>query len=152
MASHATRSWRLLPISPFTRAGRRPAQPSPSPATCSPRRNKSIQVRRTSMQTRKLGRSGLKVSALGLGCMGISFGYAATLSKEDGIALIRAAVDRGVTFFDTAEVYAPFEREEVVGEAPRHVRDRVVIATKFGFGIDPATGANLGSITSRPDD
>ncbi|MEG3173778.1 aldo/keto reductase [Sphingomonas sp. ZB1N12] len=103
------------------------------------------------MQTRELGRSGLKVSALGLGCMGISFGYAATLSKEDGIALIRAAVDRGVTFFDTAEVYGPFENEEVVGEALRHVRDRVVVATKFGFDIAPATGANLGNITSRPE-
>ena len=78
------------------------------------------------MQTRELGRSGLKVSTLGLGCMGISFGYAATLSKEDGIALIRGAVDRGVTFFDTAEVYGPFENEEVVGEALRRVRDQAV--------------------------
>ncbi|USI73470.1 aldo/keto reductase [Sphingomonas morindae] len=103
------------------------------------------------MQMRELGRSGLTVSALGLGCMGISFGYAAKLSRAEGVALIRAAVDRGVTFFDTAEVYGPFENEEVVGEALRPVRDRVVIATKFGFAIDPATGATLGGVTSRPD-
>ena len=88
------------------------------------------------MQTRELGRSGLKVSAIGLGCMGISFSYATKLSKDEGVALIRAAVDRGVTFFDTAEVYGPFTNEEVVGEALRPYRDKVVIATKFGFDID----------------
>lgn len=102
------------------------------------------------MQTRELGRSGLRVSAIGLGCMGISFSYATQLSKEDGVALIREAVERGVTFFDTAEVYGPFANEEVVGEALRPFRDRVVIATKFGFDIDPATGENRG-ITSRPE-
>jgi aryl-alcohol dehydrogenase-like predicted oxidoreductase len=102
------------------------------------------------MQTRELGRSGLKVSALGLGCMGINFSYATKLSKDEGIALIRQAVERGVTFFDTAEVYGPFENEEVVGEALRPVRDQVVIATKFGFDIDFATGENRG-ITSRPE-
>lgn len=102
------------------------------------------------MKTRELGRSGLKVSALGLGCMGISFSYGTKLGKDEGIALIRAAVERGVTFFDTAEVYGPFENEDVVGEALRPYRDRVVIATKFGFDIDPATGENRG-VSSHPD-
>lgn len=102
------------------------------------------------MKTRELGRSGLKVSALGLGCMGISFSYGTKLGKDEGIALIRAAVERGVTFFDTAEVYGPFENEDVVGEALRPYRDQVVIATKFGFDIDPATGENRG-VSSRPD-
>src|SRR3954451_18554806 len=96
------------------------------------------------MQTRELGRGGPSVSAIGLGCMGISFSYADKLSKEDGIALIRAAYERGITFFDTAEVYGPFENEEVVGEALRPCRDKVVIATKFGFDIDLETGKNRG--------
>jgi len=103
------------------------------------------------MQTRELGRSGLNVSAIGLGCMGISFGYVDKLSKTDGVELIRAAFDRGVTFFDTAEVYGPFENEEVVGEALRPIRDKVAIATKFGFDIDPATGANRGGMNSSPE-
>jgi aryl-alcohol dehydrogenase-like predicted oxidoreductase len=102
------------------------------------------------MQTRELGRSGLHVSAIGLGCMGISFSYATKLSKDEGVALIRAAVERGVTFFDTAEVYGPFENEEVVGEALRPFRNKVVIATKFGFDIDTATGENRG-VSSRPE-
>jgi len=102
------------------------------------------------MQTRTLGRDGLQVSALGLGCMGISFGYAVKPSRTEGVALIRDAVDRGVTFFDTAEVYGPFENEDVVGEALRPVRDQVVIATKFGFDIDFATGENRG-VSSRPE-
>jgi aryl-alcohol dehydrogenase-like predicted oxidoreductase len=102
------------------------------------------------MQTRELGRSGLQVSAIGLGCMGISFSYATKLSKDEGVALIRAAVERGVTFFDTAEVYGPFTNEEVVGEALRPFRDKVVIATKFGFDIDFETGENRG-VNSRPD-
>lgn len=102
------------------------------------------------MQKRELGRSGLEVSAIGLGCMGISFGYADKLSKEDGIALIRAAFERGVTFFDTAEVYGPFVNEEVVGQALAPVRDQVVIATKFGFDIDFETGENRG-FNSRPE-
>ena len=101
------------------------------------------------MQKRELGRNGLKVSAIGLGCMGISFSYATHLSTEDGVALIRASVERGVTFFDTAEVYGPFVNEEVVGEALRPFRERVVIATKFGFDIDPSTGQNRG-VSSRP--
>jgi aryl-alcohol dehydrogenase-like predicted oxidoreductase len=102
------------------------------------------------MQDRELGRSGLQVSAIGLGCMGISFGYANKLEREDGIALIRAALERGVTFFDTAEVYGPFVNEEVVGEALRPFRDEVVIATKFGFDIDFETGENRG-FDSRPE-
>jgi aryl-alcohol dehydrogenase-like predicted oxidoreductase len=102
------------------------------------------------MKTRELGRSGLQVSAIGLGCMGISFSYATKLSKDEGVALIRAAVDRGVTFFDTAEVYGPFTNEEVVGEALRPFRNKVVIATKFGFDIDFETRENRG-VSSRPD-
>jgi aryl-alcohol dehydrogenase-like predicted oxidoreductase len=101
------------------------------------------------MKKRTLGRSGLEVSALGLGCMGISFGYAHTLEKNQGIDLIRAAVERGVTFFDTAEVYGPFINEELVGEALAPFRDTIVIATKFGFDIDPATGKQNG-LNSRP--
>ena len=102
------------------------------------------------MQTRELGRSGLTVSAIGLGCMGISQAYGQPLPTEEGVKLIRDAVERGVTFFDTAEVYGPFVNEEVVGEALRPVRDRVVIATKFGFDIDPETRENRG-VTSRPE-
>jgi len=102
------------------------------------------------MQKRELGRNGLQVSAIGLGCMGISFSYATHLSKEQGVTLIRAAVERGVTFFDTAEVYGPFVNEEVVGEALAPFRDQVVIATKFGFDIDFATGENRG-VNSRPE-
>lgn len=102
------------------------------------------------MQTRELGRSGLKVSAIGLGCMGISFGYGANLEKADGVALIRAAFERGVTFFDTAEVYGPFVNEEVVGEAIAPFRDQVTVATKFGGDIDAQTGENRG-LTSRPE-
>jgi aryl-alcohol dehydrogenase-like predicted oxidoreductase len=90
------------------------------------------------MQTRVLGKSGLEVSALGLGCMGLSFAYGPATDRKDAIALIRAAVERGVTFFDTAEVYGPFINEEVVGEALAPLRDRVVIATKFGFAIGDA--------------
>jgi aryl-alcohol dehydrogenase-like predicted oxidoreductase len=102
------------------------------------------------MQIRELGRSGLQVSAIGLGCMGISFGYADKLGKDDGIALIRSAVERGVTFFDTAEVYGPFVNEEVVGEALRPFRNEVAIATKFGFDLDFATGENRG-FNSSPE-
>jgi aryl-alcohol dehydrogenase-like predicted oxidoreductase len=102
------------------------------------------------MQTRELGRGGLQVSAIGLGCMGISQSYGTPLSTVEGVALIRGAVERGVTFFDTAEVYGPFTNEEVVGEALRPLRERVVIATKFGFDIDPGTGENRG-VDSRPE-
>jgi len=89
------------------------------------------------MQTRRLGRSGLEVSALGLGCMGLSFGYGPAVDKQAGIALIRAAVERGVTFFDTAEAYGPFVNEELVGEALAPFHHQVVIATKFGFTFEP---------------
>jgi aryl-alcohol dehydrogenase-like predicted oxidoreductase len=96
------------------------------------------------MQKRKLGKSNLEVSALGLGCMGLSFGFGPAVDKKDGIALIRAAVERGVTFFDTAEVYGPFTNEELVGEALAPFRKQVAIATKFGFKLDPATGKQAG--------
>jgi len=102
------------------------------------------------MQKRGLGERGPEVSAIGLGCMGISFSYGTQLPRDEGVKLIRDAVDRGVTFFDTAEVYGPFINEEVVGEALRPVRDRVVIATKFGFDIDPDTRENRG-VNSRPE-
>ena len=101
------------------------------------------------MKTRELGRSGLTVSALGLGCMGMSTNYGAPEDKGDMIKLMRDAVDRGVTFFDTAEVYGPFANEELVGEGLAPVRDKVVIATKFGFDIDPKTHARNG-FTSKP--
>jgi aryl-alcohol dehydrogenase-like predicted oxidoreductase len=102
------------------------------------------------MQKRKLGKSNLEVSAIGLGCMGISFGYGPPVSKQEGISLIRAAVERGVTFFDTAEVYGPFTNEELVGEALAPFREQVVIATKFGFKLDPETGKQAG-LDSRPE-
>jgi aryl-alcohol dehydrogenase-like predicted oxidoreductase len=101
------------------------------------------------MKKRKLGKSNLEVSDLGLGCMGLSFGYGPAVDKKDGIALIRAAVERGVTFFDTAEVYGPYTNEELVGEALAPFRDQVVIATKFGFKIDPSTGKQAG-LNSQP--
>src|SRR5689334_2899405 len=89
------------------------------------------------MQTRKLGKSGLEVSAIGLGCMGMSFGYGPPAEKQEMIALTRRAVELGVTFFDTAEVYGPFTNEELVGEALAPFRKQVVIATKFGFDLSP---------------
>jgi aryl-alcohol dehydrogenase-like predicted oxidoreductase len=100
------------------------------------------------MQKRKLGNK-LEVSAIGLGCMGLSFGYGPAVDKGAGIALIRSAVERGVTLFDTAEVYGPFTNEELVGEALAPYRNDVVIATKFGFDIDLATGQQRG-LNSRP--
>ncbi len=101
------------------------------------------------MHKRILGKSGLEVSAIGFGCMGLNFGYGHSLAKDEAVRLIRAAVDRGVTFFDTAEVYGPFTNEEMVGEALAPVRDQVVIATKFGFDVDPETGKQNG-LNSRP--
>jgi aryl-alcohol dehydrogenase-like predicted oxidoreductase len=101
------------------------------------------------MQKRKLGKSGLEVSAIGLGCMGLSFGYGPAVDKQAGISLIRSAVERGVTFFDTAEVYGPFTNEELVGEALAPFRDKVVIATKFGFDVDPKTRQQRG-LNSQP--
>jgi aryl-alcohol dehydrogenase-like predicted oxidoreductase len=102
------------------------------------------------MQKRRLGKSNLEVSALGLGCMGMSFGFGPPADKQEMISLIRAAVERGVTFFDTAEVYGPFTNEELVGEALAPVRDHVVIATKFGFKFDSETRKQAG-LDSRPE-
>src|SRR5271163_3274402 len=101
------------------------------------------------MQTRKLGNSGLEVSALGLGCMGMSWSYGPAKDKQEMISLIRTAVERGVTFFDTAEVYGPLTNEELVGEALAPLRDKVVIATKFGFMLDPQSGRPVG-VNSKP--
>jgi aryl-alcohol dehydrogenase-like predicted oxidoreductase len=102
------------------------------------------------MKKRTLGKSNLEVSAIGLGCMGMSFGYGPAADKKEMISLIRTAVERGVTFFDTAEVYGPFTNEELVGEALGPIRDQVVIATKFGFKLDPNTGKQAG-LDSRPE-
>ena len=101
------------------------------------------------MQKRTLGKSGLEVSAIGLGCMGLSYGYGPATDKQEAITLIRAAVERGVTFFDTAEVYGPFTNEELVGEALAPFRDQVVIATKFGFAVDGDRRAS--GLNSRPE-
>lgn len=98
------------------------------------------------MQKRKLGKSNLEVSAIGLGCMGLSFGYGPAVDKQQGLSLIRSAVERGVTFFDTAEAYGPFKNEELVGEALAPFRSQVVIATKFGFDVERFPGLN-----SRPE-
>jgi aryl-alcohol dehydrogenase-like predicted oxidoreductase len=106
--------------------------------------------RRNEMQRRKLGNSNLEVSALGIGCMGLSFGYGPAVDKQQGISLIRAAVERGVTFFDTAEVYGAFTNEELVGEALEPFRGQVVIATKFGWKIDPNSRKSVG-LDSRPE-
>ena len=103
------------------------------------------------MQKRKLGKSNLEVSALGLGCMGMSFSYGPPADKQKMIPLLRSAVDRGVTFFDTAEVYGPFTNEELVGEALSPFRGQVVIATKFGFELDPNRGPRWVGLNSRPE-
>ncbi len=103
------------------------------------------------MQKRTLGKDGLEVSGLGLGCMGLSFGLGPAVETRQGIALIRAAVERGVTFFDTAEIYGPYANEELVGEALAPFRGQVAIATKFGFGIDADTGKPTGGLDSRPE-
>jgi len=102
------------------------------------------------MKRRKLGKSGLEVSTIGLGCMGMSFGYGPPKDKQEMISLLRAAVERGVTFFDTAEVYGPFTNEELVGEGLAPFREQVVIATKFGFKLDPKGGPPVG-VDSRPE-
>ena len=103
------------------------------------------------MEKRKLGRSGMEVSALGLGCMGMSFGYGPAENKQEMISLLRAAVERGITFFDTAEVYGPFTNEELVGEALSPFRGQVVIATKFGFKLDPTGERAWVGLDSRPE-
>ena len=110
-------------------------------------------VKGETMQKRKLGKSGLEVSALGLGCMGMSFGYGPPADKQEMISLIRTAVERGITFFDTAEVYGPFTNEELVGEALAPLRDQVVIATKFGFDtrVDPRGTKGAPVLNSRPE-
>src|SRR6202050_2314264 len=102
------------------------------------------------MKKRKLGKSNLEVSAMGFGCMGMSFSYGPPMDKKEGISLIRGALKLGVTFFDTAEIYGPFTNEELVGEALAPFREQVVIATKFGFRIDPNTGKQAG-LDSRPE-
>lgn len=102
------------------------------------------------MKKRKLGNSGLEVSAIGLGCMGMSFGYGPAGDRQQMISLIRTAVERGVTFFDTAEAYGPYTNEELVGEALAPFRGQVIIATKFGFRIDPTAERGLGGLDSRP--
>ena len=102
------------------------------------------------MKKRTLGKSNLEVPAMGFGCMGLSFAYGPAVGKQEGISLLRAAVERGVTFFDTAEIYGPFTNESLVGEALAPVRDQVVIATKFGFDVDPDTGQQRG-LNSRPE-
>jgi aryl-alcohol dehydrogenase-like predicted oxidoreductase len=103
------------------------------------------------MQKRKLGRSNLEVSAIGLGCMGLSYGYGPAVDKQEGISLIRAAVERGVTLFDTAEVYGPFTNEELVGEALAPFRGKVVMATKFGCEPNPDDGGKWSNLNSRPE-
>jgi aryl-alcohol dehydrogenase-like predicted oxidoreductase len=103
------------------------------------------------MQQRELGNSGLVASAIGYGCMGLDFGYGPATDRQEGIQLIRAAVERGVSFFDTAEAYGPFTNEELVGEALAPVRNQVVIATKFGWNIDPKTGERGDGLNSRPE-
>ncbi len=103
------------------------------------------------MKKRTLGKSGLEVSALGLGCMGMSFGYGPAAEKKEMIALIRKAVERGITFFDTAEVYGPFANEELVGEALEPLRGQVVIATKFGFNLNPDGSPGWSGLNSHPD-
>src|ERR1700752_3040937 len=103
------------------------------------------------MKKRKLGKSNLEVSAIGLGCMGMSFGLGPPADKKEMISLIRSAVELGVTFFDTAEVYGPFTNEELVGEVLAPLRDQVVIATKFGFKPDPNGGPRWSGLDSRPE-
>src|SRR5579862_1940490 len=103
------------------------------------------------MQKRKLGNSGLQVSALGSGCMGLSANYGPPTERQEGIRIIRAAVERGVTIFDTAEAYGPFTNEELVGEALAPIREQVIIATKFGWNIDPKTGERRPGLNSRPE-
>ena len=103
------------------------------------------------MKKRKLGNNNLEVSSLGLGCMGMSFAYGPAADKQEMVKMLRAAVERGITFFDTAEVYGPFKNEELVGEALSPIREQVVIATKFGFRLDPSGGPQWAGLDSRPE-
>src|SRR5262249_16831202 len=119
--------------------------------TAPSQRDSNLKLREgKTMQKRKLGKSGLEVSEMGLGCMGMSFGYGPAKDRQEMISGIRAALQRGATFFDTAEVYGPFTNEELVGEALAPFRNQVVIATKFGFKLDPVTGKQAG-LDSRPE-
>src|SRR3954466_773946 len=103
------------------------------------------------MKQRRLGKNGPEVSAIGYGCMGLDYGYGPATDRQEGIRIIRAAVERGVTFFDTAEAYGPFTNEVLVGEALAPFREQVVIATKFGWDIDLETGERRGGLNSRPE-
>src|SRR3978361_1999745 len=103
------------------------------------------------MQKRVLGRNGLEVSAIGFGCLGLNHGYGQALGTQEGVTLIRQAVERGETFFDTAEVYGPYTNEEIVGEALAPVREEVVIATKFGFKPDATDSSKWTALDSRPE-
>ncbi|MGA7219770.1 MAG: aldo/keto reductase [Candidatus Sulfotelmatobacter sp.] len=103
------------------------------------------------MKKRSLGKSGLEVSALGFGCMGLSSAYGPPTPRPDGVKIIRTAFEQGVILFDTAEAYGPFANEELVGEAVAPFRDQVVVATKFGFDIDPKTGQRRSGLNSRPE-
>src|SRR5258707_9367443 len=111
----------------------------------------AVARRRRDMRKRKFGNGDLEVSAIGLGCMGLSFGYGPAIDKQAGLSLIRSAVERGVTFFDTAEVYGPFTNEELVGEALAPFRGQVMIATTFGFKLDPDGGPRWVGLDSRPE-
>src|SRR6202167_918659 len=115
------------------------------------RNTRFINLEGALVQKRKLGKSNLEVSAIGLGCMGMSFSYGPAKDKKEMTALLHAAVDRGVTFFDTAEVYGPLINEELVGEALAPFRGQVVIATKFGWQANPADGGRWSALNSRPE-
>jgi len=133
----------------FSEIGKRPGAQETMLKLALPLRQTEFRSVGETMQKRKLGKSNLEVSALGLGCMGMSFGYGPAGDTQEMISVIRAAVERGVTFFDTAEVYGPFTNEELVGEALAPFRGTVAIATKFGFKLDPNTGKQAG-LDSRP--
>jgi aryl-alcohol dehydrogenase-like predicted oxidoreductase len=134
----------------FIEIGKRPKVRETMLRLVVPLRQTELRSTGETMQKRKLGKGNLEVSAIGLGCMGMSFGYGPAGDKQEMISVIRAAVERGVTFFDTAEVYGPFTNEELVGEALAPFRGQVVIATKFGFKLDPNTGKQAG-LDSRPE-
>jgi aryl-alcohol dehydrogenase-like predicted oxidoreductase len=127
----------------FARAAMRWDSATPAPST--------LRLKGETMQKRKLGNSNLEVSAIGLGCMGMSWSYGPPKDKQEMISLLRAAVERGITFFDTAEVYGPFLNEELVGEALAPFRGRVVIATKFGWSPNPNDGGKWTALNSRPE-
>src|SRR6185295_7403584 len=129
----------------------RPRRAAPDAARPRTAYHRRLLVQEALMQTRQLGRRGPEVSALGLGCMGMSFGYGPPSDRQEMIAVLRAAVERGVTFFDTAEVYGPFTNEDLVGEALAPFRGRVVIATKFGFKPESAGSSRWSALDSRPE-